>query len=79
MNENKNNINYLGNKIDNLSNKINNFQQFKNNNNNDIKINTIKNCNNGKYIGEIKNGIGDGKGIFYFNNGDKLKVIIKMD
>ena len=43
MNENKNNINDLREKIDNLNNNmINNFQQLKNNNN-DIKIIILQN------------------------------------
>ena len=49
---------------------MNNINQLKNNNN-DIKINTTINYNDGKYIGEIKNGMCDGKGI-------DMKVIIKM-
>ena len=65
MNENKNNINYLGKKIDNLNNNImNNFQQL-NNNNNDIKINTTINYNDGNYISKIKNGMRNGKGNIY--------------
>ena len=34
-------------------------------------INKTINYNNGSYIGEVKDGLMDGKGIYYWNDGDR--------
>ena len=66
--ENKNNINLIQKDINNM---INEFKELKNNNN--IITNKTEIYDNGKYIGEFKNGMRDGKGIYYWNNGDRYE------
>ena len=47
------------------------FEQLNINNNNQLK-NQIVNYNNGeKYVGQIINGLREGKGNYYWNNGDR--------
>ena len=65
INDNKNNINLIRNDIYNL-------QKIIINNNNNY-INDIKIYNNGKYIGQFKNNLKDGKGIMYWNDGDRYE------
>ena len=63
INDNKNNINLIRNDIYNL-------QKIIINNNNNY-INDTKIYKDGKYIGQLKNNLRDGKGIMYYNNGDR--------
>ena len=67
INENKKNLQLLRNEISSLCNQINKrFDKLEINNINkqELKI------NNGKYIGQIVNGLREGKGIMYWNEGD---------
>ena len=68
-----NNEDYI---IDQFSNIINIYNKMTDNklNNNKEKI-----YDNGKYIGTFKNGLREGKGIFYFNNGDRYEGDWKND
>ena len=52
---------------------IQNFNKLQNNNKQEIKY------NDGKYIGQVVNGIKEGKGIFYWNDGDKYEGEWKND
>ena len=72
INDNKNNINLIRNDIYNL-------QKIIINNNNNNYINGTKIDINGKYIGQLKNNLRDGKGIMYFNNGDRYEGDFKND
>ena len=65
INDNKNNINLIRKDINNLKNII-----FNNNNYN--YINHTKIYSDGKYIGQFKNNLRDGKGIFYLKNGKMI-------
>ena len=44
-----------------------------------INIHETKIYPDGKYIGEFKNGMRDGKGIFYFNDGSRYEGDYKND
>ena len=71
VNENKKNFELIRNDITLLYNQINKrFDELKINN----KINNqeIK-YTDGRYIGEVVNGLAEGKGIFYGNNGDRYE------
>ena len=70
INDNKNNINLIRNDIYNL-------QKIIINNNN--YINGTKIYTFGKYIGQLKNNLRDGKGIMYYNNGDRYEGDWKND
>ena len=64
INENKKNLEIIRNDISNLYNQmIKRFDDLKNDNQKEIKL------NDGLYIGQVVNGIAEGKGICYFNNG----------
>ena len=72
--ENKKNKELIINHITNLQNQMNqNFKELKNNNEQVIKY------DNGKYIGQVVNGLREGKGIYYFNNGDRYEGDFKND
>ena len=78
INENKKNTELIRNDISKLYNQMN--KQF-----NKLKINKqeINYNNNGenkrkKYIGEVLNGVPNGKGIMYWNNGDRYEGEWKM-
>ena len=57
---------------------INLRQDIINNNNNKYIIKT-KILEYGKYEGEFKNNLMEGKGIFYYNNGDRYEGDWKND
>ena len=63
----RNDINKLYNKFDEL--KINNII-----NNQELKYN-----NGNRYIGQVVNGLREGKGIYYFNDGDRYEGDFKND
>ena len=71
INENKKNFELIRNDITLLYNQMNKrFDELKINNkinNQEIKF------EDGRYIGEVVNGIAEGKGIFYGNNGDRYE------
>ena len=53
---------------------MNNFKELKNNNNNGNIINyqfKTETYNNGRYEGQFRNGKREGKGIYYYKNGEK--------
>ena len=80
INENKMNIELL--KIDNqdLNNKFSdNFEKLKNNVTENIIKYQTKECNNGIYEGQFINDKIEGKGIFYYNNGDRYEGDFKND
>ena len=71
--ENKKNTELIINYITNLQNQMNqNFKELKNNNN------QVKKFKNGKYIGQVINGLKEGKGIYYQNN-DRYEGEFKND
>ena len=77
INDNKKNTQLIINHISLLQNQINKkFDELKVNNN-QIRNTQIK-YKNGKYIGQVLNGKAEGKGIYYYNNGENMKVILEM-
>ena len=69
FNENKKYYESIMNQFVNLENKLNQINQ-------NIKINNINNkqelkFSNGRYVGQVVNGLREGKGILYWNNGYK--------
>ena len=77
INENKKNIELIINHISLLQNQIN--KQF-----DELKINNINNNKeiiqyNGRYVGQVVNGLKEGKGIIYFNNGDRYEGDFRND
>ena len=77
INENRNNNEQIKEKIKNLQNDMINKLQNLNNNNNYIKKTKI--YGNGKYYGEIRNDIREGKGIMYYIDGDRYEGKWKND
>ena len=74
INDNKKNTELIIKHINNLQNQmIQNFNKLQNNNKQEIKY------NDGKYIGQVINGIREGKGIFYWNDGDRYEGEWKND
>ena len=80
INENKKNTELIRNIISKL------YIQMKQLNNkfNDIKINNNQElqCENGRYVGKVVNGLREGRGIYYVNNGDRYEgewKILKRD
>ena len=70
INENKKNLQLLRNEISSLCNQINKrFDKLEINNINkqELKI------NNGKYIGQVVNGLAEGKGTWYGDNGNRYE------
>ena len=74
INDNKKNTELIIKHINNLQNQmIQNFNKLQNNNKQEIKY------NDGKYIGQVINGIREGKGILYLNNGNRYEGYWKND
>ena len=74
INDNKKNTELIIKHINNLQNQmIQNFNKLQNNNKQEIKY------NDGKYIGQVVNGIREGKGIYYYNGGDRYEGEWKND
>ena len=80
MNENRKNTELIRNDISKLYNQINQqYNELKNNNifnNQEIKYN---NSDRIKYIGQILNEVPEGKGIMYWNDGDRYNGDWKND
>ena len=80
INENKKNTELIRNDISKLYNQMNQqFNELKNNNilnNQEIKYN---NSDRIKYIGQVLNGVPEGKGIMYWDNGDRYEGEWKND
>ena len=73
INENKKNLELIRNDILSLYNQMN--KRF-----DELKINEQElKYEDGKYIGQINNGLKEGKGIYYFNNGDRYEGEWKKD
>ena len=69
--DNKKNIELIRKDIQNLNTSINiNFKELKKNNDENM-INYQKKYINGTYEGQLKNGKIEGKGIYYYNNGNR--------
>ena len=79
INENKKNIELLRKDIsilyDKLSKQLNDLK-INNKNNQEIKYN---NSGRNRYIGQVLNGVPEGKGIMYWNNGDRYEGDWKND
>ena len=75
INENKKNTELIINHITLLQNQMKQmnkkFDGLKFNNINQINNKEIK-YKSGRYIGQVVNGIPEGKGIYYYNNGDRM-------
>ena len=67
INENKKNMELIMNQFSKLENKINQLLNQKSNINNHQELK----FDFGRYVGQVVNGLAEGKGIYYFNNGDK--------
>ena len=67
INENKKNLELIRNDISSLNQKFDKL-----NINNNIINKEIK-YDNGRYVGQVVNGLKEGKGIFYWNDGDKYE------
>ena len=70
INDNKSNFDLIK---QNMAKIMKENEDLKNNITNNNIITETKIYNNGKYVGEFKNGLKHGKGIFYYSNGDKYK------
>ena len=68
----KNNSSIVVKMIQNLLNKINEYK-IKNFYNIKINSNQELNLNSGRYIGNVVNGLREGKGIMYYKNGDRYE------
>ena len=66
--------NQVINKVKEILQKIKEELSFKENSDNNIK--EIK-YNDGKYIGNVINGLKEGRGIMYYNNGDRYEGYFK--
>ena len=77
INENMKNTELIRNDISKI------YTQMKQLNNkfNKVKINDNKElqCKNGRYVGQVVNGLREGKGIYYVNNGDRYEGEWKND
>ena len=80
INENKKNIELIRKDIsiiyDKLSKQLNDLK-INNKNNQEIKYNNNNNRN--RYIGQVLNGVPEGKGIMYWNEGDRYEGEWKND
>ena len=70
INENKKNLESIRNEISSLYTRLN--QKFENNFNNNSNTKELQ-FNTGKYVGQVANGIAEGKGTFYFIDGDRYE------
>ena len=75
INENKKNMGLIMNQFTLLQNKLDQLSQnFKINNiNNQQELKGIKNGYNWRYVGQVVNGLREGKGICYWENGDRYE------
>ena len=74
INENKKNTELIINHISLLQNKMNKkFDELKFNNINQINKQDIKYTNGSRYIGQVVNGLREGKGIYYYNDGERYE------
>ena len=74
INENKKNTQLIINHISLLQNQMNKkFDELKFNNINQINNQEIKYNDGSRYIGQVVNGIREGKGIYYWNDGDRYE------
>ena len=73
INDNKKNTQLIINHISSLENKMNGlnkkFDQL-NINNNQLNNQIVNYTNGNRYVGQIINGLREGKGTYYFNNGN---------
>ena len=68
INENNKNTELIRNDISKLYKQINKkFDEIKINDKQELK------CENGKYVGQVVNGLREGKGIYYIDNGDRYE------
>ena len=77
INENRKNMGLIMNQFTKLENQISQLSQ-------NLKINNINNqqelkCENGRYVGQVVNGLKEGKGIFYWNDGERYEGEWKND
>ena len=75
INENKKNMGLIMNQFTLLQNKLDQLSQnFKINNiNNQQELKGIKNGYNWRYVGQVVNGLREGKGVCYWENGDRYE------
>ena len=73
INENKKNMGLIMNQFTLLQNKLDQLSQnFKINNiNNQQELKGIKNGKKWRYVGQVVNGLREGKGIYHYKNGDR--------
>ena len=73
INENKKNMGLILNQFTNLENQIQQLSQNLkiNNINNQQELKGAKNGIKWRYVGQVVNGLREGKGIYYVNNGDR--------
>ena len=70
-------INHIASLQNQLSEINHNIKDFKNNN---MNIQEIKNhFNNGRYVGQVVNGLAEGRGIKYYDNGDRYEGEYRND
>ena len=80
INENKKTRELIMNQFSKLENQIQQLnKKFDINNiNNQQELKGIKNGYNWRYVGQVVNGLREGKGIEYYNDGDRYEVIGEM-
>ena len=76
INENKKNVELIRNDISSMYNKLKKFDELKINNINDQKELQF---GGGKYIGQVVNGLAEGKGIWYGVNGNRYEGDFRND
>ena len=81
INENKKNMGLIMNQFTLLQNKLDQLSQnFKINNiNNQQELKGIKNGYNWRYVGQVVNGLREGKGVCYWENGDRYEGDYRND
>jgi len=75
INENKKNMELIMNQFSKLENKMNQLLSQKSDINNHQELKG----DNGRYVGQVVNGLREGKGIYYYNNGDRYEGDFKND
>ena len=75
INENKKNMELIMNHFSNLENKMNQLLSQKSDINNHQEIELV----NGRYVGQVVNGLREGKGIEYYNSGNRYEGDFRND
>ena len=75
INDNKKNTQLIINHISSLENRLNQKLDKMNINNNQLNNQVINYSKGERYVGQIINGLREGKGIYYYNNGNRYEGV----